>query len=327
LGAVVIGRNEGERLVRCLESVVGFVGACVYVDSGSTDGSPARARELGARVVDLDSSRPFTAARARNTGLEELTRLLPDLEFVQFVDGDSELLPGWLETAADHLEEHPDVSIVSGELRERDPDRSVYNRLADLEWRTPPGEVQTVGGNAMMRTRALLAVGGYDAGMIGGEEPELCLRVRSAGHRIVHLDRKMGVHDAGAINFGQWWRRSVRNGHACAEIAHLQGRHSEPYWVRRITSIAVWGGLVPAVILLAAWPAPGLSLCLLGLLGVMWGRIYLGQRRSGARMGDAALYASHCLLVKVAECPGVILFAWNRLLRRRATRPIEHKTP
>ena len=39
LGIVTIGRNEGERLRRCLSSVVGRGMPVVYVDSDSTDGS------------------------------------------------------------------------------------------------------------------------------------------------------------------------------------------------------------------------------------------------------------------------------------------------
>ena len=36
--AVVIGRNEGARLIACLDSLQGQVRRVVYVDSGSTDG-------------------------------------------------------------------------------------------------------------------------------------------------------------------------------------------------------------------------------------------------------------------------------------------------
>ena len=63
LGVVAIGRNEGERLRRCLNSVVGRGHTVVYVDSGSTDGSTELARELGADVVELDLSLPFTMAQ------------------------------------------------------------------------------------------------------------------------------------------------------------------------------------------------------------------------------------------------------------------------
>ncbi|HLL88750.1 MAG TPA: hypothetical protein VK324_05565, partial [Tepidisphaeraceae bacterium] len=66
LGIIAIGRNEGERLRLCLRSVVGRGMPVVYVDSKSTDGSPDLARSLGAEVVELDMSIPFSAARARN---------------------------------------------------------------------------------------------------------------------------------------------------------------------------------------------------------------------------------------------------------------------
>jgi len=47
IDAVVIGRNEGERLVACLASLGGEIRRAVYVDSGSTDGSVAAARAAG----------------------------------------------------------------------------------------------------------------------------------------------------------------------------------------------------------------------------------------------------------------------------------------
>ena len=39
IGIVAIGRNEGERLRRCLNSVIGRGLRVVYVDSNSTDDS------------------------------------------------------------------------------------------------------------------------------------------------------------------------------------------------------------------------------------------------------------------------------------------------
>src|SRR5438128_11766742 len=85
LAVVVIGRNEGERLRRCLQSLGDRRSAAVYVDSGSTDGSAALAKSIGVEVVELDSSRPFTAARGRNAGFDRALELHPHAEFVQFV--------------------------------------------------------------------------------------------------------------------------------------------------------------------------------------------------------------------------------------------------
>lgn len=52
IGLVAIGRNEGERLKRCLQSVPLDV-PVVYVDSASTDGSVESARSTQATVVEL----------------------------------------------------------------------------------------------------------------------------------------------------------------------------------------------------------------------------------------------------------------------------------
>ena len=100
VGLVAIGRNEGSRLRQCLMEAIGQVACVVYVDSGSTDGSVELARSIGAHTVELDLSIPFTAARARNEGFARLLKLAPAVEFVQFVDGDCELVDGWLHRVA-----------------------------------------------------------------------------------------------------------------------------------------------------------------------------------------------------------------------------------
>jgi len=325
IGVVVIGRNEGSRLIRSLESVARSAENVVYVDSGSTDDSIENASRLGVRGIELDASLPFSAGRARNAGFEALSRGMPGLEFVQFLDGDTELSPGWLEAAASYMRENPDVALVSGELRERDPQASLFNRLAGMEWKAKPGEIRSAGGNAMLRVSAFRTVGGYRPEMIAGEDPEICIRIRCAGNRVVQLDREMGRHDADMLRLRQWWRRSVRDGHAYAEILYLHRRDPEPYWVRRVASIVVWGGAIPLTSVLGAWSTSGLSLLLLGAIVVQWLRIFAGARREGANRGDAALYASHCVVGKVGQFGGVALFVWNRAFRRRATRLIEHK--
>src|SRR3954451_1443239 len=114
LGIVIIGRNEGERLRRCLESASHHGLTMVYVDSGSTDDSVAHARASGLEVVTLDPSRPFSAARARNEGFERLREIAPGVRMVQFVDGDCELSGSWLEQAAEVIDGRHDVAAVCG---------------------------------------------------------------------------------------------------------------------------------------------------------------------------------------------------------------------
>ena len=206
VGAVVIGRNEGERLKRCLRSILMQIETAVYVDSGSTDGSVEFARSLGVTVVDLDMSRPFSAGRARNAGFTALTETRPDVAFVQFIDGDCELCDGWVDRATAFLTERPEYAMVAGRVKERNPENSIYNELCDMEWNLPVGESLSSGGIFMARAEAFKAVGGFNAGMIAGEEPEYCYRLRRAGWRIYNLDALMTLHDADMRRFSQWWK-------------------------------------------------------------------------------------------------------------------------
>lgn len=299
IAAVVIGRNEGERLIRCLQSLRGQVQQLIYVDSGSTDGSAAAARDLGAEVVALDLSQPFTAARARNAGLAVLET---GIEFVQFVDGDCEVNPDWIATAADFMQANPKAAVACGRRRERFPEMSVYNRLCDAEWDTPVGEAKACGGDALMRVAAVYTAGGYRDGLIAGEEPELCQRLRRAGWQVWRLDAEMTLHDAQMLRFGQWWNRSRRAGHAFAEGAALHGAGPEHHWVAETRRALLWGAILPAAIVMAGLLRPALLLAAL---------IYPAQvLRLSRRMGfEQALFS---VLGKFAEAAGALEFYWRR---------------
>ena len=321
LGCVVIGRNEGVRLIRCLESLVGRV---VYVDSGSTDGSIEAATARGVEVVILDSQAPFTAARARNAGAARLLEIEPSLRYVQFVDGDCEVVAGWLERAHETLESRAELAVVCGRRRERYPEHSVWNRIIDVEWDTPIGEAKACGGDAMMRISAFQKVGGFDGSLIAGEEPELCVRLRQAGYKIERLDAEMTLHDAAISRFAQWWKRTVRSGHAYAEGASLHGATDERHWVHETRRIWFWGAVVPAVATLGAVPTFGASLALFGGYPLSAWRAYRAIRRRGRAPHDSAAYAAAITVGKFAEMQGVLQFHRARL-RGRRSKLIEYK--
>ncbi|MBW4547534.1 MAG: glycosyltransferase [Symplocastrum torsivum CPER-KK1] len=317
VGLVAIGRNEGKRLHQCLLSVLGKVAHVVYVDSGSTDGSIELARELGVDVVELDLSTPFTAARGRNAGFHRLLQANPQIEFVQFVDGDCEVVEGWLERALHELESQSNVAVVCGRRRERFPEQSIYNRLCDIEWDTPVGEATACGGDSMMRVEAFQQVGGFNPTLIAGEEPELCVRLRQKSWKIFRLDAEMTLHDAQMTRFGQWWKRSLRAGHAYAEGAWLHGREPERHWVKESRSIWLWGLFIPFLAIALALPTRGLSLLLLLGFPLLSYRIYRYMQPRGFESKDTALYALSCMLGKFPQVQGQLKFHLNRLLKRR----------
>lgn len=322
LGVVVIGRNEGDRLLRCLKSVLPFSALVVYVDSGSKDDSVAQARNLGANVVALDMAQPFTAARARNAGMRQLKTSMPQVDCVQFVDGDCEVRDTWLETAWQFLQQRSEVVAVCGRRRERFPEHSIYNLMCDAEWNTPVGEAKACGGDVMMRVAAFEAMGGFRDDLIAGEEPELCLRLRTNGGIVWRLDAEMTWHDAAIVRFSSWWRRTARGGYAFAEGAFLHGAPPERHWVQETRRIWLWGVWIPAAIvaltvLLGAWAGIGFL-----IYPVQMARLGWRNRQSGLllpwRMGALMVVG------KFAELTGALTFYYRRLLRQRG-QLIEYK--
>lgn len=310
VGVVAIGRNEGDRLKKCLASAIARANVVVYVDSGSTDGSAEVARAMGAWVAPLDLATPFTAARARNQGLRML-REQSSAPFVQFVDGDCELAPGWIQTAVAALRDDPRLAVACGRRRERFPAASLYNRLCDLEWDTPVGQARACGGDALMRVAALSEVGGFDGGLIAGEEPELCYRLRQRGWTIARLDHEMTLHDAAMTRFSQWWRRSKRAGHAYAEHAYLHGSERERLGVHETVSNLAWTTVAGAAVV-----APPLAPAFAGAVLATALKIWRQQRRRGWPARQAWLYAASCMASKIPQSVGAASFAWRRLARR-----------
>lgn len=317
---IAIGRNEGERLIACLASVAGIASRIIYVDSGSTDDSIHNARQFGAEVVSLDMSVPFTAARARNAGLERLRDAASEIRYVMMVDGDCAIKPGWLQTACQYLEAHPEIGGVCGRRRERHPGASIYNRLCDREWNTPVGRTRACGGDVMWRREAIEAAGGYDPSIVAGEDEEVCIRVRRAGWKLWRLDAEMTSHDANILRFGQWWKRMVRAGHSFAHVHHLH----PGFYTHQLRRTFVWALILPAIAIAGAafspWPAV--------VVGAVYGASITRGLRSftseGLRMPDALKASALRLAAWFASLQGLCLY-WIRHARSTRHTIIEYK--
>lgn len=321
-GVVVIGRNEGERLRGCLQSLAAMRAQVVYVDSGSSDDSVGFSRRMGIEAIELDLRAPFTAARARNEGFGRLLERHPGLHYVFFVDGDCEVVRGWPERAADFLDQHPDIAAVWGRRRERYPERSVYNLLCDLEWSAvAPGETNACGGDAVMRVAAFRQVGGFRAELICGEEPELCVRLRQRGWRIWRLDEDMTLHDAAIHRFGQWWTRMIRGGYAFAQGAALHGSPPERFWVRESRSAWLWGLVIPLLLAVSLLSVGWRALPLLLVYPLQIVRLALRGTGSPRQNWWRAVSLVVC---KFPEMLGQMRFSFDRL-RHARTRLIEYK--
>jgi len=311
VAAVVIGRNEGPRLRRCLLSMSGMFAPTVYVDSDSSDGSPAAAAALGAEVVNLSLALPFTFGRGRNTGAARVLDLAPDTEFIQFFDADSEMASGWCESAVATLSSDAGIGAVWGRVRERNPAGSVYDRLFEISFDPRTHEPEMFGGLVMLRVAAYLDVGRYNESMRSFEDHELSFRMRQAGWQLRYLDAEMALHEAGMTRFSEWWRRERRGGHARAQQVALHRDHRG--WLRAYGSIWFWAVALPAAAVGAAWPTHGASLWLLFSYPLFGYRIYRRMRRRGIAATDAALFASGRVIGKLPQLHGVVSFHLDAL--------------
>lgn len=318
LAVVVIGRNEGERLRRCLESVRTALAAypssdIVYVDSGSGDASLAIAAAAGARTVSLGQGR-HSAARARNAGWQACASAL-----VLFLDGDTVLAPEFLPAALAALDDAA-VGVVWGHRRELNPRQSVYVRVLDLDWIYPPGDSLFCGGDALMRRALLATVGGFDEALIAGEEPELCSRLRAAGARIAHLDVAMTGHDLAILSFRAYWRRAFRAGHAYAEVARRCRLRREPLWRREARANVGRGSAVvcaPLATLAACLWHPGAGAALLTAAALLLLRSVRRSHWKTTERGTRLLYALHSHFQQLPILCGQLAYHRDRLRGRR----------
>ena len=306
ISIVVIGRNEGQRLVRCLKSVKQADYPVdryelIYVDTDSTDDSCTEAEKLGFNVIRIKPERPCAAA-ARNAGLKTARHRL-----IQFLDGDTILNPSWLKKAAVAIS-GPGVGCVFGRLAEVAPTATIYNFWTHHDWYIPPGQSDTSGGVAMFRREVLLRAGGYDSSLIAGEERDLCHRlIRDQGIVILSLEEPMALHDINITRFGQYWRRSLRAGYGYAQVAARYPGLKR--WRRRCLR-----NIVHALTLLAAvalslgfwsvWPVAIWALLL--LVGI--GRDALRCRTHVGGIGGSLLCAVHHYLSKLPTVFGHLAY-------------------
>jgi glycosyltransferase involved in cell wall biosynthesis len=320
IAVVIIGRNEGQRLVDCFKSLINQTKNIIYVDSGSTDNSIHEAKLLNIDLISLDMSIPFTAARARNIGLFHVIKNYPDVTYVQFVDGDCQVFQEWLPSAINFLDSNKHVAVVCGRRKEISPENSIYNTLCDIEWNTPIGEAKSCGGDALMRIDALKEVNGYREDLIAGEEPELCVRLRAKSWKVWRIDQNMTLHDANIIYFRQWWKRTVRSGYAYAQGANIHGAPPERHWVAESNRAILWGGLIPITVIILS--LINIKLVVLFLIYPL--QIFRIIIKSSLPFKTSFLYAYFLSIGKLPELIGGLKFYWHTFCRKQGNL-IEYK--
>ena len=320
IGIVAIGRNEGARLEPCLMSLLSQTTRIVYADSASSDGSVAVAHRLGVEVVALPQDALLSAAAGRVAGYRTLRSKYPDVELVQFIDGDCLLDPDWLGNAERFLSSHPRAAVVCGRRFEAHPTASVYNAMCDAEWDTPIGPARACGGDALYRVAAYDEAGGFRADLLAGEEPELCTRLQVGGWEVWRIDARMTEHDARMLSFGQYWRRSRRGGYGYAQVWDATRKSPGSLYGRQLASAVAWAFALPlAVILLAGvLRAPWVLAAIPIAYAAQTLRIY---RKMPGDRPKRLVRAGLTLLAKVPEALGALRYLMSAARPTMGSRP------
>ena len=240
-------------------------------------------------VVQLDTSAGFTAAQRATPASSSSSKSLRGSNTCSSSTGIAKFAPTGLSAPIANSRQTADLAAVCGRRREHFPHRSIYNALIDMEWDTPVGPTQSVGGDALFRVDAFTQVKGFDPTVMAGEEPELCMRLRHAGWRFRRVACEMTLHDAFMFHFAQWWKRQVRGGYGACDVYTRFESNGERLFAKPTRSARIW---------CLGWPIAVLLGAVLGfVLGktngalLLGGLVFLAPAAQAARLSLGALNA------------------------------------
>ncbi len=258
LSVVLISKNQEWNIARLVESVLAATVSTaskeiVLVDSASTDRTVDIACSYPIKVLSLRPDQRLTSHRGRYVGYEQTSG-----DFVLFLDGDMELCPGWLQMALETFRNRPDVAVVAGPWIDLPKASQGHGASQMQKMQSEPGhdEVAMVGGAAIYRRSVLEKVGSFNPGLYSDGEPELCVRIRHAGFRVVRLRHLIAYHYSdppGRVStlVGRW-RRNLYLGMGQSLRYHLGSGLFWPYLRERGYGIVPIAALASGVIGLAA---------------------------------------------------------------------------
>ena len=216
VGVVMITWNRREEALRSVGRLLALPERprVVVVDNGSTDGTAAALRAAHPRA-EVIAAPTNLGAVGRNLGVEAL-----DTPYVAFCDDDTWWDPGSLRTAADTLDAHPDVAVLTARILV-EPGAREDPIVPELRDSPVPGRPGLPGpalgsflaGASVLRRDAFLGCGGFSPQLwLGGEEELLAVDLATAGWELCYLESLTVHHQASKLrDAGRRRRDGLRN--------------------------------------------------------------------------------------------------------------------
>jgi glycosyltransferase involved in cell wall biosynthesis len=207
LSIVLITKDQAWNVDRLIGSVLREApeAETVLVDSLSTDDTVERAAKYDVRILRLKPGWDLTPPAGRYVGFHGT-----DGDAVLFLDGDMELCPGWLARALELLVAEPEIAAVTGRIVDTLP-AEAGRPVTITDDHCVVAEERHTFGAGLYRRSVLDEVGPFNPYFRAEEEPELGLRIRRAGYRIVSRGVVARHFLASEENFALIWRRRRRN--------------------------------------------------------------------------------------------------------------------
>ena len=263
---VIKALNEEKRIVAAVQSAlvaVGEVGGeVVLADSCSSDNTVALASTYPIRIVQLARAEQRCCGVGPQLGYQHCAG-----EYVYILDGDMEMLPGFLPEALAFMKAHPDVAGVGG--------RAVETNTISLEYvgrverglsHMRAGAVDRLDGGGLYR-RAAVEQAGYfsDSNLHSYEEFDLAVRLRVLDWKLWRINIDSVLHHGHDAPPYQLLMRRWRSRYICGLGEVLRASLGKPHLklvlrgvreLRLYAAVLLWWAVLLMVWLLPfAWTA------------------------------------------------------------------------
>jgi glycosyltransferase involved in cell wall biosynthesis len=261
VSVIIKALNEEKRIVAAVESALAAVaavgGEVVLADSCSTDATVALASRFPIRIVQLADTRERCCGVGPQLGYQHSVG-----EFVYILDGDMEMLPGFLPAALAFMEAHPEAAGVGGRVVEMNTSSLEY--LARVErglGHMQAGAVDRLDMGGLYRRSAIEQTGYFsDRNLHSYEEFDLAVRLRAKGWALWRIAMDSVQHHGHDAPPYQLLLRRWRSGYICGLGEVLRGAVGQPHLGMVVTSVRELRLYVAVLmwwfVLLLSWAVP-----------------------------------------------------------------------
>ena len=235
---IIKALNEEKRVAAAVKSALAAVetvgGEVVLADSCSTDRTIALASGFPIRIVQLAHADERCCGVGPQLGFQHSMG-----EFIYILDGDMEMLPGFLSEAVAFMQAHPEVAGVGGRIVEMNTSSLEY--LARVErglGHMQAGEVDRLDMGGLYRRSAVEDAGYFsDRNLHSYEEFDLAVRLRVQGWKLWRIGADAVRHHGHDAPAYELLMRRWRSGYVCGLGELVRAAWGQPHMKLVLTGV------------------------------------------------------------------------------------------